>query len=1147
MTKNLAVSALPHGAIDIGEALRLLADRLRDLVCYVDSDEIVRYVNRTGADWWGYAPDDAIGRDLDDLLGGYYDELRPLYRRALNGETIETERSVDHPDGRHREVFLTMTPHRDHADAVIGVLVVSEDRSSLAGARAEMRQHQALTDEALAHLAQGMLVFDGAHKLRLWNEQAHTLRDYPRDFLRDGLSYREVLQHNLDAGLFGDVDHRQFLARVTSPEAMALPARLEFSLANGNIVDMQRAPLPGGGFVLTYTDITEAKRVEAKLRDSEQRFRLIVQRLPVPATIVRIADGQVLFRNPEAEQQLVDFRRQGLFAANSDIQDMWTSNLAKWLELPDDGGFRQQEFPVRVNGQQLWFLAAGQRLEYDGEPCLFVTWINITEAKISRAALERSEANLAEAQRIASFGSWQHDLTTDRAVWSAHYFTLLGLPADAPPSYQTILELVHPADRDDYNAFFTTAMREGAGGAREYRIVHPDGRVRTLRTIFHIDRDENGAATRVAGTTQDITDLREAQSALEESEARLRQASTLASLGRWVWDAVADRCTYCSEENAEIHGMSVEAYMRDAAQLDQEFMFVHADDRERVEGHYAKLRQGEPFDIQYRIVTPAGEVRHLHELAMPVFDDDGRVVEEYGVAQDVTRLLETERALAASEARFRAVVNQSPIAFVLTDADGRVQLVNRTFEDWFSVAASDAVGAPCRDLVPPELAPGIDQVTAAVVADGKPREMELELPAEGAAARVLLCSAFPIRDGDGTITGIGHLAVDVTAQRHAEERLRHSQKMEAVGQITGGVAHDFNNLLTAVIGNLDLLALNVAADDDSRRLIDTAIRAAQRGGRLTQQLLAFSRKQVLDPVPTDLNEAVNEVLPLARTSTRGPIHIATQLTTAVKPVAVDRGQLENALLNLVINARDALPDGGEITISTANQAPGADLVGPREEIAPGEYVMIAVADNGAGMSARTRAQAVEPFFTTKPVGQGSGLGLSMVFGFVKQSGGHLAITSTPGKGTTVRLFLPISEATSAVRVRDEAGDSFGQARGEERILVVEDDADVRRFAASVLQRLGYDVLQAEDGEAAMALIAARDSIDLLLTDVVLPGTAGGTDVADAFQARFPHGRVLFTSGHVGDGKAPDGPILEKPYRIDTLAQRIREALDAARS
>jgi signal transduction histidine kinase/CheY-like chemotaxis protein len=394
------------------------------------------------------------------------------------------------------------------------------------------------------------------------------------------------------------------------------------------------------------------------------------------------------------------------------------------------------------------------------------------------------------------------------------------------------------------------------------------------------------------------------------------------------------------------------------------------------------------------------------------------------------------------------------------------------------------------------------------------------------------------------------VAAAIAARESAEDNMRQSQKMEAVGQLTGGLAHDFNNLLQVVTGNLEILGRNLPEDAGRlRRAADNAMRGAQRAAILTQRLLAFSRRQPLAPKPVDVNALVAGMSELLRQTLGEPVAIEAVLAGGLWRVEADPNQLENALLNLAVNARDAMPAGGKLTIETANTRLDEAYARDNVEVVPGQYVALCVTDSGSGMSKEIMARVFEPFFTTKEVGQGTGLGLSMVYGFVKQSGGHINLYSEAGQGTTVRLYFPrlIGE------LQEDAALSDGpvpEGQEGEVILVVEDDDDVRAYSVGALRELGYHVFEALDGASAQRLLERQDRIDLLFTDVVLAGGMTGRELADAACAIRPGLKVLFTTGYARDAIVHNGRLdanvqmIGKPFTFADLAARIRDVLDS---
>ena len=390
---------------------------------------------------------------------------------------------------------------------------------------------------------------------------------------------------------------------------------------------------------------------------------------------------------------------------------------------------------------------------------------------------------------------------------------------------------------------------------------------------------------------------------------------------------------------------------------------------------------------------------------------------------------------------------------------------------------------------------------------------------------------------------------DMTRRMEAERALREAQKMQAIGRLTGGIAHDFNNLLTVILGNLESLQARLADDPAQVARVERATWAAQRGATLTAQLLAFARRQPLAPQPVDFAATVPSMVPLLRRTLGEDIDVRYVETAGMWPAMADAAQLESAVLNLALNARDAMRGGGRLTIEIANKVIDAEYARAHAEVAPGDYVMLAVTDSGHGMPPEILTRVFEPFFTTKPDGQGTGLGLAMVFGFVKQSGGHVKAYSEPGEGTTIRLYLPRAASRPAASVPTRQGEKLAAAPPGAVILVVEDDEAVREIAVSMLRDFGYRVLEAEDGETGLAVFEAnRDAVDLLLTDVVLPGRLRGRELAEHAVALRPALRVLFMSGYtensiVHQGRLDDGvELLSKPFRRDVLSRRVADLL-----
>ena len=408
--------------------------------------------------------------------------------------------------------------------------------------------------------------------------------------------------------------------------------------------------------------------------------------------------------------------------------------------------------------------------------------------------------------------------------------------------------------------------------------------------------------------------------------------------------------------------------------------------------------------------------------------------------------------------------------------------------------------------------------------------------------------AQPTRLPDGSVVWDG-IALDITERKTMAEELRRAQNLEAIGHLTGGVAHDFNNLLTIIVGNLELIGAALAGDEALSGLVGEAEDAANRGATLTERLLAFSRKQVLKPRPTDVNALVGGMLDLLRRGIGETVEVRTGLAEDAWQVLVDSSQLENAILNLAVNARDAMPDGGAITIESANTQLEEGRAGRPRDAASGDYLRLAITDTGSGMTPEVIAHALEPFFTTKGAGKGNGLGLSMVYGLVEQSGGHLEIDSAIGRGTTIGIYLPRTRA--ARRAQAAAVEETDAPRGRgETILLVEDNPSVRRVAVKALALLGYDLVEAGEAATALAMLGERRDIALLFTDVVLPGGINGIELIRRARAADPGLKALLMSGYTGGGDGGDGildldvELINKPFRAADLARKVRRLLDA---
>ncbi len=616
----------------------------------------------------------------------------------------------------------------------------------------------------------------------------------------------------------------------------------------------------------------------------------------------------------------------------------------------------------------------------------------------------------------------------------------------------------------------------------------------------------------------DVTEQKKAEQSVRDSEARWRSIIALQAEATMVVDA-EDRIRFVNQAAEALFGTSSEQL------IGEPFGFP--------------IVAGDVAEIE--ILKPGGGVAYAEMQAIPMrWDGEDQFLL-------FIRDISAHRRAEGDLRKLFQAIEQSPVSVVITDVTGRIEYVNPKFTEATGYTYAEVVGKNPSILKSGLTPPETYQALWRTIAAGGVWSGELYNKKKSGELFWELASIAPVRDVRGKVTHYVAVKEDITERKANEERLRTAQKMKAVGELTGGIAHDFNNLLAIILGNLQLLDEELDPGDERHELIADAIWSVERGSELTNRLLAFARRQRLNPKNTNVNVVIGEMTDLLRRTLGDRIAIREILAEGLWMTMIDRGQLESAIVNLVVNARDAMPDGGVVTLATHNvivdAAPDPDQTGPP----PGQYVRIAVTDTGCGMSPDVVERIFEPFFTTKGFGKGSGLGLSMVYGFVTQSGGHIVVDSAPDAGTSMLIYLPQTEAEGE-SAEDPKSPAIPTVDADHAvILVVEDDERVRRTAVRVLQRNGYVVREAASAEEARRCLETMPELDLLFTDIVLREGVDGNALAREVLKSRPGARVLFTSGYPSSETAArlsdsGYPFLQKPYRREALLEKVHAIL-----
>jgi two-component system, cell cycle sensor histidine kinase and response regulator CckA len=701
----------------------------------------------------------------------------------------------------------------------------------------------------------------------------------------------------------------------------------------------------------------------------------------------------------------------------------------------------------------------------------------------------------------------------------------------------------HAADRD---AFQAHASPRAMGAGRDLTGLRKDG------TEFPVEVGltpfDGGSGPLIMASVVDISTRMAAERALRDREERFRQLAGNIHEVFFLLDAQLRETVYINPAYEVVWGRSCESLYEDPSSfLDG----IATEDRDRALDHLSKVQRGsDAGDLELTVVRPDGQPRSVLVRAVPITNEQGEVYRIAGLCLDITERRRALDEVGASERRLRTLFETVNLIVLALDTDGRIEYANPYFLGLTGASQEETFGADWfSTFVPAGSRESTRDAFRELLEKARPEHFRSAIVSTSGEERTIAWHSTTVTDPQGRATGTLSIGEDVTDVLKLEQQYRQAQKMEAVGRLAGGIAHDFNNVLTVISGYSQLLIETFDAADTRRDDVGAIRDAAASAATLTRQLLAFSRQQVLEPRVLDLNEVVLGAERMLQRLIGEDVDLTTMLEPDLAHVLADAGQLEQVLMNLAVNARDAMPQGGHLVLETSNVDLADGHAWEPHPMRSGSFAMLAVSDSGVGMDEATRGRIFEPFFTTKEPGEGTGLGLATVYGIVKQSDGFIWVYSEPGQGTTFKIYLPRAEGGAVPVAEPDAGPL---PKGTETVLLVEDAAGVRAITRELLTRAGYTVLEAPDGATGIAIASRHPGpIHLLLTDVVMPGM-NGREVAERLVQARPEIRVAFMSGYTDDAVTRAGVLhggvhyLSKPFTPHSLVRKVREALDSDR-
>ena len=1057
------------------------------------------------------------------------------------------QHAIEWPDGRRVILSVNAAPLKDSTGSFQGMVAAMEDVTE----RTLMAMAIEESEARYRNLFNSVLDGYAVHEIIL--DEAKNPIDYrflavnPAFEQMTGFAAADVVGRTVMEVMPGT--ERHWIEAYGRVATTGVPTRFENYAAHLDRYFEVLAFQPRQGqFACVFRDVTSRKRAEAAIRESEQRYRSLVDNVGLGVVLVG-DDYRIRSVNPaqarlfgKATEDFIgkdcfrEFEKRDTICPRCPGKVAMETGRCAEVEtegVRDDGRRHQarvQAFPI---------------LDSSGKASAFIEVVeDITEHKQAVVALRKSEESLRKAQQVAHVGSWVWHIPSNRLEWSDEMYRIFGVDkASFTGSLRDVIaKAIHPEDRAKVEESNLRVIHEKKPRPLEYRVIRADQTVRVVwAEAGELILDEAGNAVVLTGIVQDITDRKRAEEAHRESEEKFAKAFVASPEAMSIVSLEDGTYVDVNEAFARATGFARDQIVgRTSSDLD---VWVDPRDRQRYLEQLRAAGRVRGFEVRYRM--RAGEIRDF-VVSSEIVRIDGQEC-SLNFILDIADRKRAEELLRHSAEQWQTTFDGVADAISLLDADCKIVRCNTTMGRLVGLAPEQCVGRSSCEMIH-----GTKEHTEGCPFARAKRSLRRETHELRIGSTWVRVAADPLVGEDGSLVGAVHIVTDISERKQAEEerqrmeaQYRQAQKMEAIGRLAAGVAHDFNNQLTVIQGYADLLMSDHHEGDPIWEPVTQIRQAALRAHSITSHLLSFSRKQILEAEVVVLGEFLKEAgKPISRMIGED-IRLIVAAAPNIPAVFIDKSGLHQALMNLVVNACDAMPGGGELVLRTSGfrltTAGGAEF----PDASPGDYVLLEVIDSGIGMDARTLELIFEPFFTTKEPGKGTGLGLPMVMGFVRQSKGFIGVRSEPGKGTAVRLLLPLTQHAAAVGKRTAVSAS-ASAGSDRTLMVVEDDPGVRTFLVRVLERSGYRVLAAAGPTEALELSAEHDEpIDLLISDMVMPGMRGDELAAKLKESRRRL-RVLFISGYTAGSASCEGELLRKPFKPEDLLARVQSMLSRRR-